>query len=286
MIAPCASGNSKQPFGLKRNSTIMTIQYFSQSDSVEAQVSALREDGAMVVTDLASAQLVAEVADELQPHFDTIGRQFEDDFNGYATHRLASTLAYSMRAADLIAKPHVLALLDAVLLPHCTNYRIGSSTGIEILPGENAQVLHQDDVIYPMRIDGVEWQVSVMWALTDFTAENGATHVIPGSHRSDYTEGENGATVQAVMQKGSALFYLGSTWHGGGANHSAKPRVGIVTTYALGWLRQEVNHYLTVPRERAERFSRTVQNLMGYRGHGPYLGRFAEDPDGFWDNKH
>ena len=180
----------------------------------------------------------------------------------------------------------MLSLLDAVLLPHCTNYRIGSSTGIEILPGENAQMLHRDDVIYPMHIDGVEWQVGVMWALTDFTADNGATHVVPGSHRSDYTEGENGATVQAVMPKGSALFYLGSTWHGGGANHSDKPRVGIITTYALGWLRQEVNHYLTVPRERAEGFSRTVQNLMGYRGHGPYLGRFAEDPDGFWNNKH
>ena len=92
--------------------------------------------------------------------------------------------------------------------------------------------------------------------------------------------------MQAAMPKGSALFYLGSTWHGGGANHSTKPRVGIITTYALGWLRQEVNHYLTVPRERAEQFSRTVQNLMGYRGHGPYLGRFAEDPDGFWLDKH
>ena len=264
----------------------MSIQYFSESDSAQAQASALLEDGAIVVTDLASAQLVAEVADELQPHFDTIGQQFEDDFNGHATHRLASTLAFSMRAADLIAKPHVLSLLDAILLPHCTNYRIGSSTGIEILPGETAQVLHQDDVIYPMRIDGVEWQVSVMWALTDFTVENGATHVVPGSHRKDYTEGGDGATVQAAMQKGSALFYLGSTWHGGGANHSAQPRIGIVTTYALGWLRQEVNHYLTVSRERAEQFPRTVQNLMGYRGHGPYLGRFAEDPDGFWRDKH
>ena len=82
----------------------MSIQYFSESDSAQAQASALREDGAIVVTDLASAQLVAEVADELQPHFDTIGQQFEDDFNGHATHRLASTLAFSMRAADLIAK--------------------------------------------------------------------------------------------------------------------------------------------------------------------------------------
>ncbi|HAO38980.1 MAG TPA: phytanoyl-CoA dioxygenase, partial [Afipia sp.] len=115
----------------------MSIQTFSPSDSLAAQAKALCEDGIILVTDLAPAGLVTEVADELQPHFDSIGRQFEDDFNGYATHRLASTLAYSMRAADLIANPHVLSVLDAVLLPHCTNYRIGSSTGIEILPGED-----------------------------------------------------------------------------------------------------------------------------------------------------
>ena len=88
------------------------------------------------------------------------------------------------------------------------------------------------------------------------------------------------------MKRGSALFYLGAAWHGGGANTTHTSRSGIITTYALGWLRQEVNQYLTVPRERAEKFSRTVQNLLGYRGHGRYLGRFAEDPDGFWLNKH
>ena len=269
------------------NSSDLSVSYFSASDPLDEQILALKNDGAIVVRDLADATLVDQVASELQPFFDTQGHNFEDDFNGHATRRLASTLAYSSTAADLIEQTHVLALLDRILLPHCTNYRIGSSTGIEIHAGEKAQVLHQDDVIYPIRIPGIDWQVSVMWALTDFTVKNGATHVAPGSHRVECEGGyQDALTVQATMNLGSALFYLGATWHGGGANRSTVPRMGLVTTYALGWLRQEVNHYLTVPREKAEGYSRTVQNLMGYRCHGPYLGRFADDPDGYWHNKH
>ena len=269
------------------DSSDLSVSYFRASDPLDEQILALKNDGAIVVRDLASTALVDQVASELQPYFDTQGHNFEDDFNGYATRRLASTLAYSSAAADLIEQTHVLALLDPVLLPNCSNYRIGSSTGIEIHAGEKAQVLHQDDVIYPIRIPGIDWQVSVMWALSDFTVENGATHVVPGSHRLERESGyEDAPSVQATMNRGSALFYLGATWHGGGANRSKAPRMGLVTTYALGWLRQEVNHYLTVPREKAQGYSRTVQNLMGYRCHGPYLGRFADDPDGYWHNKH
>ncbi|HJP45670.1 MAG TPA: phytanoyl-CoA dioxygenase family protein, partial [Arenicellales bacterium] len=165
------------------DSTDLSVSYFRASDPLDEQILALKNDGAIVVRDLASTTLVDQVASELQPYFDTQGQHFEDDFNGYATRRLASTLAYSSAAADLIEQTHALALLDPVLLPNCSNYRIGSSTGIEIHPGEKAQILHQDDVIYPIRIPGIDWQVSVMWALSDFTVENGATHVVPGSHR-------------------------------------------------------------------------------------------------------
>ncbi len=266
------------------DSTSPPVDTFTASDPLDAQLASLKRDGAIVVRDLVPAELVDQVATELQPHFDANGRDFENDFNGYATRRLASSLAYSTSAADLIAQSHVLALLDLVLLPHCTNYRIGSSTGIEIHPGEKAQVLHQDDIIYPLRIPGVDWQVSVMWALTDFTGDNGATHVVPGSHLNEFDGNQDTPSVQAVMSRGSALFYLGATWHGGGANCTTQPRIGLITTYALGWLRQEVNQYLTIPRQQAQRYSRTVQNLIGYRCHGPYLGRFADDPDGYWHN--
>ena len=269
-----------------RSESTSSLCYFSQSDSLEDQLTALERDSAIVVTDLVSDKTVDTVRAELQPFFDRIGEQFADDFNGYNTRRLASTLAYSMHAAALIEQPHTLKLMDALLLPYCSNYQIGSSTAIEIMPGEKAQVLHQDDIIYPIRVPGIEWQASVMFALTDFTIENGATHVVPKSHTEDYQPGDHDATAQAVMSRGSALVYLGAAWHGGGANQTNDPRTGIITTYSLGWLRQEVNQYLTVPRDRAAQFSRTIQNLLGYQCHSRYLGRFPEDPDGFWLDKH
>ena len=269
------------------NSKPLSICYFEVTAPLSEQIDLLKADGAIVIRNLAPTSLVDRIASELKPYFESSGRAFEDDFNGYATRRLASILAYSPSATDLIEQEQVLSLVDSMLLPHCSNYRIGSTTGIEIHPGEKAQVLHQDDIIYPVRIPGIDWQVSVMWALTDFTVDNGATHVVIGSHSKERPEGyENEPTVQAEMSRGSALIYMGATWHGGGANSSRAPRIGMVNTYALGWLRQEVNQYLTVPRETAKRYSRKVQNLMGYRCHGPYLGRFVDDPDGYWHNKH
>ena len=149
-------------------------------------------------------------------------------------------------------------------------------------------MLHHDDDFYPIRIPNVEFQISAMWALDDFTLENGATQVVPGSHLergAAYTAGDDideTQVVQAVMPKGSVLFYLGSTVHGGGANISAAPRKGLITTYSLGWLRQEENHYLTIPRAVADSYPERVRRLMGYQAHGKYLGVYPGDPDECW----
>lgn len=113
--------------------------------------------------------------------FDREGHLFENDFNGYKTLRLGGILALSRTAVELIAHPLVIEVADTVLERHCECYRIGSSTAIEIQPGEASQVLHRDDDLYPIRIPGVELQIAAMWALDDFTLENGATRVVPGS---------------------------------------------------------------------------------------------------------
>ncbi|MEO0752327.1 MAG: phytanoyl-CoA dioxygenase family protein, partial [Pseudomonadota bacterium] len=148
---------------------------------------------------------------------------------------------------------------------------------------EGNQELHRDDSFYPIRIPDVEFQFSAMWALTDFTEENGATRVVPGSQdlRSieDVTEDQ---VTQAAMPRGSVLFYLGSAIHAGGQNNSAAPRTGLITTYSLGWLRQEENQYLTVPRAVADTYPEKVRRLMGYQTDGPYLGVYPGDPDGHW----
>jgi ectoine hydroxylase-related dioxygenase (phytanoyl-CoA dioxygenase family) len=178
-------------------------------------------------------------------------------------------------------------MADSVLRPNCLNYRIGSLTAIEIHPGESDQWFHADDGIYPFRPPGFHLQVSAMWALDDFTSENGGTRLIAGSHLLEEREfrksshPRSGEIVEQIgMPKGSVLFYLGSMLHGGGENRSDQPRAGLINTYALGWLRQEENQYLNVPREIADAYPEHIRYLMGYRMHGS-LGSY-QHPDGSW----
>jgi ectoine hydroxylase-related dioxygenase (phytanoyl-CoA dioxygenase family) len=244
---------------------------------------ALLADGAAIVENAASPDLIAQIKQDLRAPFDAQGHKFSNDFNGYKTLRLSGILGLSRASADLIAHPLVMGVADRVLKRHCTSYRLGSSTAIEIHPGEAAQRLHRDDDFYPIRIPGVEYQISAMWALDDFTEENGATRVVPGSQ--DLREIDSitdDQTTQATMTTGSVLFYLGGAVHAGGANQSKAPRSGLITTYSLGWLRQEENQYLTVPREVADSYPDHVRRLMGYQSHGAYLGVYPGDPDGHW----
>lgn len=254
----------------------MTIRSFPKGAHTADIVTALHADGAVIAENWISDELADRVAAELRPGFDRYGAYQYNDFNGYKTLRLNSILKQSAAAADLVEHPPLLDVADAVLLPFCLAYRLGSLTGVEILPGETAQELHRDDRIYPLRQPGLELQIGVMWALTDFTPENGGTCVIPGSHR--WLEPPGPADTQTVFQtampKGSALVYMGSTLHGGGANRTDQPRLGLINTYALGWLRQEENLYTHVPRDIAETYSKRVQELMGYKKHGNKLGWF------------
>ena len=151
--------------------------------------------------------------------------------------------------------------------------------------------MHRDGDFYPISIPGVEFQVQVMWALTDFTAENGATRlvtdrdVLKSVKNRDTKAFENideSEVSQAVMPKGSAFYWLQSTIHGGGANTSSSPRSGLFVSYSLGWVRQEDNHYLMIPREVADSYPDQIRRLIGYQSHGPYLGIYPGDPDGNW----
>ena len=270
----------------------MELEYFDRTADTADVVAALRRTGAAVVTEQTDAATVDAIRSELREPFDKLGRFDESDFNGYKTLRVSSVLAESPTSADLVAHKRVLEVADSILLEHCLNYRIGSLTAIEIHPGETDQFLHADDGIYPIQLPGMQLQISAMWALDDFTLENGATRVVLGSHNDhgsnrDYVErlrDDSGTdarpVVQSVMPKGSVLFYMGNTMHGGGANKTDIPRAGLINTYALGWLRQEENQYLNVPREVAERHSPTIQRLLGYQTHNT-LGAYQNE-DGSW----
>lgn len=250
-------------------------------DSPAAPVlSALAESGYAIVERLLPPEVCSAVKREFRTHLDREGELEQGDFNGFATLRISGVIAKSTAVLPLLDHPLVIAAADCFLLPNCLNYRFGSLTGIEIWPGENEQRLHRDQGCYWKRIEGLEFQVSALWAFDDFTAENGATRVVPGSHR--WPEGRlpisSDRVVQAVMPAGSLLLYLGTTFHGGGANRSDAPRMGLVNTYSLGWLRQEENMYLSVPRDMADALPEPIRKLMGYRRHG-LVGWYPDAPE-------
>lgn len=259
------------------------ILHFDRDNQDDEIAAALNREGVVALDDWAPCETMDQVEQELRPYFDKEGENYQDDFNGYQTLRLSGILARSRTAAELIANERVLAIVGSVLLPYCINYRIGSTTAIEICPGENAQLLHRDDSIYPIQMLGMELQVSTLWAFNEFTEENGATVVVPGSHRWSLRDRVpiEAETTQATMSKGSVLIYLGSVFHGGGANRSSHPRLALVNTYSLGWLRQEENQYLTIPAEIVDSYPEKIRRLMGYQGHGEFLGWFPDNPDGY-----
>ncbi|MEK9942008.1 MAG: phytanoyl-CoA dioxygenase family protein, partial [Gammaproteobacteria bacterium] len=124
---------------------------------------------------------------------------------------------------------------------------------------------------------------SALWALDDFTEENGATRIVMGTSDLDEVSDDDSIPIaQAIMPKGSVVMYLGSTIHGGGANYSSESRKAAVNTYALGWLRQEENQYLALSPQAVASQSDEVQRLLGFQAHGPHLGVWPDDPDGFW----
>jgi ectoine hydroxylase-related dioxygenase (phytanoyl-CoA dioxygenase family) len=249
----------------------MPLQKFDNSTDASTIIQALRRDGAVVVSNVAEHDVIDAIVSELRAPLDNDDMDAASVFDGNRTLRTSyGMLGSAPSAAKLVDHDLVIEVANDILLPHCSSYNIGSMTAIEILPGESAQALHRDDSLYPIDNAGMELLIGVMWALDDFTIENGGTRVVPGSHRflrswhlPDVSDWES-----AEMPKGSVLFYMGSTWHGGGANQSDGSRLGLINTYSLGWLRQESNAFLDTPPEVAAQFEPRLRSLIGYSAYG------------------
>jgi ectoine hydroxylase-related dioxygenase (phytanoyl-CoA dioxygenase family) len=238
---------------------------------------AMAESGAVVIDELAPPALVARILDELDPYL-AATEVGPDEFSGMRTRRTGSLIARSPASRELIAHPLVLDAVGSVLA-HATTFQLHLTQMISIGPGEPAQPVHRDQWAYDFFTfpAGFEVQVSTMWAMSDFTLENGATRVVPGSHRAADRERYSEAdTVGAEMRSGSVVLYTGSLYHGGGANRSDSVRIGMNVDYNLGWLRQEENQYLAVPLEVARTLPEPMQRLIGY-ARGAYALGYVGD---------
>jgi ectoine hydroxylase-related dioxygenase (phytanoyl-CoA dioxygenase family) len=204
-----------------------------------------------------------------------------NDFEGFGTKRVYALFAKTRVWDAPATSPLVLGVAEALLGPSC---QLSAPTGIEIGPGEKAQVLHRDDGIYPVPQPHGELVLNTMWPLDDFTEENGATRIVPGSHRWAERPDPHATDLPIVcaeMGAGSVLFYTGSVTHGGGANRTDERRVGIAMNYCAGYIRQQENQQLGIPREIAAGFEERLQRLCGYGVYNGLIGHIdKQDPIG------
>jgi ectoine hydroxylase-related dioxygenase (phytanoyl-CoA dioxygenase family) len=247
--------------------------------NLDRHVDALDRDGYTVLECVIEPDVVDALADDLlrlEAALDV--RPAGNSFEGDRTIRIYNLLAMGTLYEAIPVHPRVLPLVERVLDPGCL---VSSLSSISILPGEQAQPIHADDQLIPLPKPHVATVCNTMWALTDFTEANGATRVVPGSHTADRSPdyGSPYGSVAAEMPKGSVLVWHGSLWHGGGANRTQQRRVGIAMNYCAGWIRQQENQQLGVPRDVAAGFTPRLRQLCGYGIYNGLIGHINKhDP--------
>jgi hypothetical protein len=262
-----------------------SIVTLPSSATIDQVVEVLRRDGGVIIADMLNQGVLDRFNADLKPFLGRVPYG-EAGFTGARTRRCAALFAKSMATADLLMQPQFLGacgqiLADDFSYPHTTGIatvrttlQVSVTQAIQIWPGQGAQPLHRDDYLHHRHHPGPDSQVQVLYAATDFTAQNGATLVVPGSHLWDDARVPRlDEAVPAVMSRGSGLIYLGSTYHGGGQNCTENDlRTAVIISLARGYLRQEENQYLVVPLDTVRRYPPRIQQLLGYALSPPFCG--------------
>ena len=260
----------------------MSLQTLSRDCTVQAILTALAKDGACIVEGVLSPEDLAALDADLNPLIDQTPMGVEE-FGGLSTKRTGALVARCESVRSIVMHPLIRSAAETFLSPYCERIQLNNTQLITLMPGQGAQPLHRDRLCWggggggylPMPI---EPQFNTIWAVTDFTQENGATVVIPGSQAWDFSrKGAPDETVQAEMTRGSVLLYSGTVLHGGGTNHSDSRRVAMNITYCLSWLRQEENQYISCPPEIAKALDEDLTDMIGYTVANFALG-FCSDP--------
>lgn len=259
-----------------------SIQSIKNSASSEVLFGLLERDGAVIVEDILTPEQLTSLNSEMDQYVSAVEPGLRNpttdemvDFYGLSTIRIDGLPAKSRTFLDVMLLPKLCETADHFLLPNCDDYLFNTGQLIQIGPGESAQDLHRDEDAWDFRTNILPWprpplEVEAMFALTNFTAANGATQVVPGSHHWPRDrEAKPKEIARAEMKAGSALIYMGSAIHGGGANETTNQhRRGMFLGYVVGWLRTEENMFLTVPMEKVRSMPTRIQELLGYKAIG------------------
>lgn len=257
------------------------------SASLDEVIQIIERDGGVIIADFLDCSLLAQLQAELDVALGESAFGHEDGFVGTSTRRASRLFARSKVMVDVVRHPLFLGAARAILQKPVDVWfgeertsitpmiQIGMTQAIQIHPGQGKQPLHRDDTVFLWRHPefGREARLQLMLAVSDFTEANGATKVIPGSHRWDDERCPTQAeTVQAVMAAGSAALFVGSLYHGAGMNNSDKPRTGMTMSLDLGSLRQEENQYLSVPVSTVKQLPEDIQRLLGWETGDNFIG--------------
>ena len=257
-----------------------SIPILPRSDRSTDLIDALKRDGCAVVTGVTDAATRDAIAGELKPHLenadanaatDRNNKYFAESAGFYPgnTKRITALVAKSETFRSFVTHPLMLSVCDAILKPNCASYQLHVSSALVVGPGATEQVLHREDDAYQFfQVPRPNLVLASMWAMTDFTAGNGATKLVPGSHRWPAGRMPRAEEVVAAeMPAGSVLIWMSGTLHGAGANTSDQWRFCVFLSYSLGWLRQEENQYLDVPPGLARTLPKELCDLVGYKLH-------------------
>ena len=261
--------------------TTPRIEHVDARASSDTIAAILERDGCVIVDRLLDDAFCERILDALEPWMAKVPTG-GGDWVGKKTRRVHGLVAKSAAVRENVCHPLVLETMDRMLGPWCDAYQISACSTTSIGPGEKAQELHRDDLMFPFThpTERVAY-CTTFWALDAFTAENGATRIVPGSHRwDDVRRPTEDEVVQAVMPRGSVVIFTCAVWHGGGANTSADQwRRALFTSYSVGWLKQEEQQFLVSPPEIARHYPERLQRLVGYQVHRPFLGWYdLQDP--------
>ncbi len=244
-----------------------------ETEQIETHLARIEQDGYTIVEGAIPPELNGRLRDEVRRQFTELDVQPKGNrAEGFATKRLYNLIPRAEVFQELPVQENVLPVVEHLLEPECI---LSGTTAMDIGPGERLQGLHADDGLFKIGRPHRPMMSTTIWALTDFTAENGATRIVPGSHREPGhpNPDDESSAIAAEMPAGSVMIMDSQLWHCGGPNSTADEwRLGLNVQYVRGFFRTQQNHYLSIPHEQVKTYSQRLRQLLGFELYRGIMG--------------